>query len=557
VFRKGWFAIGLLVVLLSASPVHASQQGPEHTAPYWQVTYWNNMTLSGDPVAQDRHERIDFAWGDRAPHSGVRSDRFSARWMRYVDVEAGTYRFTATSDDGIRVYVDGALIIDEWHDHPARTFVADLGLAAGHHLVTVEYYENTGHAVAKVSWEQVPPGSRSWHGEYFANRWLRGAPAMVRNDTDIDFAWGAGSPGAAIPSDGFSVRWTRTVDFQPGAYRFTATSDDGIRLSVDGRPVIDQWWDHPPRTGTGYLRLTAGEHLVTVEYYENTGHALAKVWWEAVPPQGWYGQYFDNRWLEKPPVLTRDDAVIDFNWGYGSPAPGIPSDGFSVRWMRAVSFREGQYRFTVSTDDGVRLWVNGHLLIDQWHDQSLRSHSGTIHLVGAAPIVMEYYENGGVAAAQLTWERVDENPPPPSPGDVIVDDADPGFMKGGAASAWRTAREGYGGGLVWTWNNDRVRSNYNWGRWVPNLTPGRYEVFAYIPDRYTTTARARYWISHRHGYTLRVVDQSANGGQWVSLGTYFFGGDRADYVSLADVTFEPYLSRMIAFDAVKWVPRSS
>jgi hypothetical protein len=379
---------------------------------------------------------------------------------------------------------------------------------------------------------------------------------MVRGDVSIDFAWGAGSPGAAIPSDGFSVRWSRMVDFQAGAYRFTATSDDGMRVSVDGRPIIDQWWDHPPRTATGYLRLTAGEHLVTVEYYENTGHAVAKVSWRAVPPQGWYGQYFDNPWLQEPAILTRDDADIAFDWGYGSPAQGIPSDGFSVRWMRAVSFAEGQYSFTVSTDDGVRLWVNGHLLIDQWRDQSLRSHSGTIHLIGAAPIVVEYYENRGIAAARLTWERIDDGPPSPAPGEVIVDDTDPGFVKGGSASAWRTVGEGYGGYLLWTWNNDRVRSNYNWGRWLPNLTPGRYEVFAYVPDQYTTTSRARYWIYHRDGYTLRVVDQSAKGGQWVSLGTYSFRGDRADYVSLADVTFEPYLSRMIAFDAVKWVPRS-
>jgi hypothetical protein len=244
---------------------------------------------------------------------------------------------------------------------------------------------------------------------------------------------------------------------------------------------------------------------------------------------------------------------IDFSWGYGSPAPGIPNDGFSVRWIRTANFREGLYRFTTTTDDGVRLWVNGHLLIDHWRDQPLTSHSGTIHLVGGAPIVMEYYENGGVASARLTWVRVEDDPPPPSPDEVIVDDTSPGFVKGGAASAWRTAAGGHGGHLLWTWNNDRVRPNYNWARWYPDLAPGRYEVLVYIHERYSTTGRARYWISHSNAYTLRIVDQSANGGRWVSLGTYHFRGNRSDYVSLSDVTFEPYLSRLIAFDAVKWV----
>jgi hypothetical protein len=62
-------------------------------------------------------------------------------------------------------------------------------------------------------------------------------------------------------------------------------------------------------------------------------------------------------------------------------------------------------------------------------------------------------------------------------------------------------------------------------------------------------------VSHRDGYTLRLVDQSANGDCWVSLGTYWFRGNRDDYVSLADLTYEPYRSRLIGFDAVKWEPR--
>ncbi len=62
-------------------------------------------------------------------------------------------------------------------------------------------------------------------------------------------------------------------------------------------------------------------------------------------------------------------------------------------------------------------------------------------------------------------------------------------------------------------------------------------------------------MSHRDGYTMRRVNQSANGDRWVSLGTYRFRGTRDDHVSLADVTFERYVSRLIGFDAVKWEPR--
>jgi hypothetical protein len=554
-------------VFLLAGTVHAQTPDPphpQHTDPFWQVAYWNNMALSGDPVVQGSDQHLAWDWGGGSPRNGVNADHFSARWTRYVDVtEPGTYRFVAISDDGIRVYVDGDAVIDEWHDHAASRFVGDVNLTVGHHLVVVEYYENMGAAVAKLTWwGPVPVMPHSWRGEYFANHRLTGEPVLVRDDPvdgasgGLSFNWGTGSPAAHIPSDGFSIRWIRTVPLNPGAYRFTATSDDGIRVWADDHLVIDQWYDHPAQTFTGDVNLTGANHTIVVEYYENRGVAVAKVSWEPVPTpsQGWRGEYFANRWLSDPPVLVRDDLNLGFNWSYGSPAKGIPSDNFSVRWTRTFHFEPESYRFTTTTDDGVRLWVNGHLLIDQWQDQALSPHSGTIYLSGDVPIKMEYYEHGGLASAWLTWDRDGGPPPPPPPpsGAIVVDDADRGFVTGGSTTGWRTVPEGYGGRLTWTRNNDRSRYNYNWARWYPDLSPGRYEVFVFIPERYTTTSRARYWVSHRDSYTLCLVDQSVNGDRWVSLGTYWFRGSRDDYVSLADVTYEPYRSRLIGFDAVKW-----
>ena len=553
----------LTLTMVVISPAHAQTPEPpitKHTAPYWDAVYWNNTSLAGDPAAITQETDLDHDWGAGSPHSKVNADRFSARWTRYIDVSAGTYRFTATSDDGIRVYVDDKLIIDQWYDHPPQTFTADVSLTADHHLVKVEYYENRGGAVAKVSWETTPTSSSVWHGEYYDNRWFRGTP--LQQDVDaIDFDWGYGSPAPSIPSDSFSVRWTRVAYFSAGQYRFTASSDDGIRVYVDRQLVIDGgWYDHPTRTFVGDVTLREGNQQVMVEYYENTGMATAKVTWGPVPTTTdvWRGEYFDNPSLSSAPRLTLKDARIDFDWGYRSPAREIPNDRFSVRWTREVTFEPGTYRFTATTDDGVRLWVNEHLLIDNWRDQAFTARSGTIYLEGNVPLKMEYYENGGVAAARLTWAREGENPSPPPDG-VIVDDTDPGFVKGGTSYGWGTAAEGHGGHLTWARNkNWLIRyqyPGYNWGRWYPSLAPGRYEVFVYVPERYTTSAEARYWVKHRDGLTLRVVDQSANGNRWVSLGTYWFNGDGEDRVSLATPTHEPNRSRLLAFDAVKWVAR--
>jgi hypothetical protein len=139
-----------LIAVLMMFPGTALAQGSA-----WQASYWNNTTLTGTPVLQRSESNLDYNWGMGSPDPAVKSNGFSARWTRYLDLTAGTYRFTATSDDGIRVYVDGSLIINEWYDHPPKTISADRTLSAGTHLVVVEFYENGGEAVARLSWKPV------------------------------------------------------------------------------------------------------------------------------------------------------------------------------------------------------------------------------------------------------------------------------------------------------------------------------------------------------------------------------------------------------------------
>ncbi|MGC9467830.1 MAG: PA14 domain-containing protein [Anaerolineae bacterium] len=400
----------------------------------------------------------------------------------------------------------------------------------------------------------------TWQASYWNNTTLSGTPALTRAESNLDHDWWVNAPAPEVNADHFSARWTRYIDVTPGTYQFTVTSDDGIRVWVDDTLILDKWYVHPPETFTAEAYLAAGHHLIKVEYFEETGVAIAKVQWhlkgDVTPTGDWKAEYFNNMTLSGAPILTRNEASVNYNWGYGSPAAGtVNADHFSARWTRSATLPAGNYNFRLTTDDGARLWVNGHLLVDAWYRQAATTYSGDIYLPGG-PITIElqYFEQDGVAVAQLSWSSGTTTPPPPSDA-IIVDDTDPGFVQGGAAAGWRTVAEGYDGRLTWTYNNYSVQPNYNWARWYPSLDAGWYEAFVYIPDRYTTTARARYWVRHAGGYTLRIVNQSALGGQWVSLGTYRFAGDGSDYVSLADVTYEPYRTRLIGFDAVKWERR--
>ena len=122
----------------------------------------------------------------------------------------------------------------------------------------------------------------AWRGEYFNNKDLAGAPVLVRNDMNINFNWGATAPDASLPADNFSVRWTRTLGFSEGLYRFHAIVDDGLRLYIDNVLVIDSWYDGGWREVTGERWLYTGQHDVRIEYYEHTGYAVLQGWWEKV-----------------------------------------------------------------------------------------------------------------------------------------------------------------------------------------------------------------------------------------------------------------------------------
>lgn len=120
-------------------------------------TYFSDKNLTTQAF-QRQDATIDFDWGSGGPGTGVGSDNFSVRWEGdWSFSTAGTYRFSTTSDDGSRIYVDGSLVVDHWSDHSATTLTGDVTLTAGTHRVKVEYYEAGGDASAHVGWALVPP----------------------------------------------------------------------------------------------------------------------------------------------------------------------------------------------------------------------------------------------------------------------------------------------------------------------------------------------------------------------------------------------------------------
>jgi hypothetical protein len=312
-----------------------------------------------------------------------------------------------------------------------------------------------------------------WYGEYFSNASLAGGPTMTRYDEKIDFVWGPGNPGGGLPSDNFSVRWTRDEWFEGGTYRFAYRSDDGIRIWVGDALVVDDWRDRQPTLTTADRTIPQGTHRIRVEYYEHVGGATVQLTWSRISGgQGWRGEYFGNRDLSGKPVLVRTDPAVDFDWKYGSPDPSVPADNFSVRWTRTLGFTGGTYRFYTSTDDGVRLYVDGRRIIDKWQNQQLpNTYTADINLSGGEHTVqVEYYEQGGEASAHAWWNLL-------------------GTFSGWQGKYYDNAQLRGGPALV----RDDAEINFDWGEgapapWMPtdnfsavwtrqvDFTPGYYRL---------------------------------------------------------------------------------
>jgi hypothetical protein len=298
----------------------------------------------------------------------------------------------------------------------------------------------------------TPEVITDWRGEYYANTTLAGEPALVRNDLSIDFNWGAGSPDPRLAADQFSVRWMRQVRFEQGQYRFVVSSDDGVRLWVDGQLVMDEWHDGTLTDYSVNVEMSQGKHFLQLEYYENSGGAMARLTWEKVElptvtptmtstptptptptpeptstplpteepaptdtpptsepptstlPDQWQAQYFANPLLSGDPVLAREDAAIQFDWGEGSPGPEVPADGFSARWTGEVWLSGGDYQYSLTVDEGARVWIDGQPLLLAWPSLPGRYYRLRIQLSEGTHIFqVEYYEGTGLASIQL-WD---------------------------------------------------------------------------------------------------------------------------------------------------------
>ncbi|MBP2114946.1 PA14 domain-containing protein [Paenibacillus silagei] len=415
-------------------PVKSSQVG-------LKGEYYDNINLTGLKLTRT-DANVNFNWGLGSPGASIGPDTFSVRWTGSIQPKySEAYTFQVIADDGVRLWVDGRLILDKWITQAGELTSQPITLTTRHNYdIRLEYFENSGGASAILQWssasqvKQVVPQSQLHYlpevqgvglkGEYYDNLEMNGLK-LTRTDATVNFNWIEGSPDSQIGPNTFSVRWTGTIKPRYSEpYTFYLNADDGVRLWIDGKLILNRWVNQSDQFRSSSIPLVAGnQYDIQIEYFENLGGAAIGLLWESptqakefVPQSqlnppiessgvGLKGDYYGNINLTDL-KLTRTDGVLSFGWGNESPDSSMAADKFSVRWQGLIRpSSSGTYTFYANSDDGVRLWVNGQLLIDKWIPQASELTSLPIYLLEGQnyEIRVEYFENDGGASFGLSW----------------------------------------------------------------------------------------------------------------------------------------------------------
>jgi len=253
------------------------------------VEYFSDTNLGSRCATADESGTYIFKnWGESGPSGGCPSDNWSARFTRRVHFQSGLYTFGLGSDDWGRVKVGSDTVVNNWQG--AGQHYESCSLSEGDYNVIVEFADTVGLARLTAFWwgpgfsiPREAQDSARWYAQYWPNQdsWWDSVARQNESGEFFSHDWYGNSPGWGLPEDHFSTRFEKTVNFACGRYRFHVFQDDGARVYIDGNlvPGLDHWQDGRSDYYAD-VDLTAGNHTIRVDHYENAGWAGIGLDWE-------------------------------------------------------------------------------------------------------------------------------------------------------------------------------------------------------------------------------------------------------------------------------------
>lgn len=310
---KAIFLITTLLLFAFHSP--ARTLAPGLLGEYYHVGEtlrdFPEIELQQKPSMKRIDGTIDFPKAFRMRGLNFTND-FFVRWTGKIHITTpDTYKFFLESDDGSRMFVYNRKLISNGGLHGMTEASGEVELPAGDHDVRIEFFQGGSVSGCKLSWaskgieKQIVPAGAWLHEAIVAPPPREPGPGLVAEIYDM--GWPVRDlPGfeeyekptvsridslIAFPDaesfflgdlhDHFYCRWSGQVKAPvTGEYKFYLPSDDGSRLVIDGKPMIENGGTHRMQEKSASTELTAGLHELKLEYFQNEGDAACVLWWE-------------------------------------------------------------------------------------------------------------------------------------------------------------------------------------------------------------------------------------------------------------------------------------
>ena len=398
----------------------------------------------------------------------LRDDFFAFRYVAKIEVpQDGNYSFYTASDDGTQLFINGQMVLDNDGLHPVVEQTGTISLDAGQHDIELHYFEKTGDQALQVSWSgpgfsrqqitnaivgnepadppaptpdpvapttDTPSPTERIAYEYYEGSWDAlpdfSLLTPVSNGTLDSF-----SLEPALAEDFFAMRFLAQIQVPTdGDYTFYAASDDGSQITIDDQLVVDNDGLHASLEKQGTIDLTAGAHDIVVTVFEKTGLQSLEVSWsgpgltraplasavnatpatpvDPVTPDpadlvtaGIHYDYYEGTW-DALPDFSSLEAVESGNLDNFSIEPAQRGEFFAFRYTANLQIPEdGDYTFSIASDDGSQLFINGQLIVDNDGLHANIEKAGTTTLTaGSHEIVVTMFERTGQQSLTVQWE---------------------------------------------------------------------------------------------------------------------------------------------------------
>jgi len=384
----------------------------------------------------------------------MRNDSFAFQYTGYIAVPTdGYYSFFTSSDDGNRLYIGNELVVDNDSKHIPQERWGAIGLKAGKHAITVQYFDYASGELLNVSYsgpgipKQVIPASVLYGVTTVAT--LRDPENPANTVNGLDYAYYEGKftvlPNVdnltplktgnvanfdltpRLHDDYFAFKYTGYINVPTdGIYTFYTNSDDGSKLYIGSQVVVANDGLHASKEQSGSIGLKAGKHALTVEYFEYSGGQVLTVSYagpgiskQIVPASQLFRvpsvvtlrdpenpantvngidySYYEGKFTVLPnfnnltPLKSGSVTAFDFS-------PRLHDDYFAFRYAGYVNVpTDGIYTFYTNSDDGSNLYIGNQLVVANDGLHANREKSGTIGLkAGKHALTVDFFEyNGG------------------------------------------------------------------------------------------------------------------------------------------------------------------